>query len=522
MKEFGKMKDDYKAINTILGDKNQLSLEQWNKVRTVILKRNEIFELNHESFGAATTGRFLIAPEKPMVEECRLFARTMMSRIMNNVFKQKTSFHSKKIQTMISSLDSSSNQEIRPLLITRETQVNQNILPKRKQKDAFTKMLDPVYSDRPPRTFEWTIKAVRSIFDEKTLRDSKDIAESRELVSMPLFAFDWSKRQYGLDYLVHQCAWDLINSAREHQFKALDIELFRKFIDEDYSTEQLTFFLTVRALGLRKGIACVVKTMEEEIEYTTIYLTSFQAADLVKTVFEKAGSDVIDGIQKKVRSNVERRPVLTLDEKLLYISLPKFLEICVTEFNEYQRNQLKKILSVSRILPVVNSDTFTTTVRSLISNLSPQEISDLYRLGNQVNTNKTSITIDEVKTIFQNVSLLNKESKIYEFGKFAQQADSPEYKLVCRRWQSMKISIDEAFIEVEGTDKNPSIKQALINLQTEMTNVNSALTCYDVCGAQRSILSCTIALQTLLWTIHEPDAATIDKINQSIRSVLSL
>ena len=91
-----------------------------------------------------------------------------------------------------------------------------------KYNDNFTKLLDPQYANRPPRSFEWILKASRSIFDEKSVSDTTE----KNIINMPTFVLQWSTRQYGLNYLSYQCSWDLINSARAHQNKSNEIEMF--------------------------------------------------------------------------------------------------------------------------------------------------------------------------------------------------------------------------------------------------------------------------------------------------------
>ena len=508
LKEFEKMKSDYNAVSSILGE-NQISLEQWNEIRTVVLKKNDIFQVSSENYVSASTGSFSL--NHPYTKECNLFAKMMMSGIMDRIFKGKISYASRAVQASLIKETKS--------YTSVDTQVSQSLLQSKAKKDAFTKLLDPNYSDRPPRTFEWTIKAIRSIFDEKTLRDAKDISDGKSVSSMPDFAFDWSKRQYGLTYLVHQCAWDLINSAREHQYKAIEVSLFRQFIDLDMSTEQLTFFLRVRATALRKGVTCIVQTEEDQINYSCTFLASYQAIDLIKSVLQKAGETTINEAVRKVRNKLEKRPSPTLDEKILYISLGNILDICVSEFALYERLQLKKLINTVHIVPMPSNKEFSETMLNLIPTLTHQEIADLYRISVQYSKDNVETDLDELENMFRSRSLLSKENAIPELEVPAN-ANTKEYQLVNERWNKMKDTFNGAIEIASNMKQNPSLSQAILTLEAEMTNVCSSLTCYDICGAHRGLLSCTMALQNLMWTIKEPDPDTMDQVTQSINMIL--
>ena len=63
-------------------------------------------------------------------------------------------------------------------LITKEIQTNPVTIDAEFSQTDFIKLLDPTHKNRPPRTFEWTLKSIRSIFDEKTVKDLAEIPDN--------------------------------------------------------------------------------------------------------------------------------------------------------------------------------------------------------------------------------------------------------------------------------------------------------------------------------------------------------
>ena len=292
----------------------------------------------------------------------------------------------------------------RILLVDRETMCFSHELMKDEYKDNFTRLLDPAYSDRTPRSFEWIMKSIKSIYDEKTVKDAKDMKDMIDgksdfsmfnAMSMPLFALQWSMRQYGLEYLAHQCCWDLVNTARAHQSKAADIETFRKFLDEDYSTRQLTFFLRMRTICMRRGITLPVNIFIEDsaekelkgdsssndsVVYNQVFLTTSIAIEIIQKVFQKADQNIIDAAVKAVKNDVVRKPSPKADSSVSYVSMITVLNHSIEAFQNYELNELRKLMLCCQIKPKMDSKTFKLLVRDLIPSSNDQDVADLYRL----------------------------------------------------------------------------------------------------------------------------------------------
>jgi hypothetical protein len=193
---------------------------------------------------------------------------------------------------------------------------------------------------------------------KKTLKDATDLKERREVSPMPQFTLQWSTRQYGLNFLAHQCCWDLVNSARAHQFKVLEIEVFRKFLDGDYTTAHLTFFLRVRANCLRRGITITSRVKDSDEAYSEVILTSSTATNLIRKLFEKTGQNFINMMIRKLRDEFVKKSLPTVDPSVSYVSVIVLCHQCVETFAKYELLELRKMLQFVQLRPKVDSKQF--------------------------------------------------------------------------------------------------------------------------------------------------------------------
>ncbi|OHT01756.1 hypothetical protein TRFO_31320 [Tritrichomonas foetus] len=505
------LKNDYDACKEIVGD--TISLESFDKLKEILLTRNGHFVPTNEKLMEAQDGSFSLDNEntKAQTDSIRLYAHTLMVRIMSKAC-QFPSKAEKSIQAT----------EPKVAKIDQSTEIQQHELKQSEYKDNFTRLLDPTYSDRPPRTFEWMMKSIRSIFDEKTVKDNNDINEGKRPTAMPLFTLQWSMRQYGLDYLAHQCCWDLVNSARAHQYKAPEIEVFRKFLDEDYSTSQLTFFLRVRTVCLRRGITLTVKSKESDEQYNEVFLTTQTAIEIAEKVFAKAGQTVIDMITRVIKDDIVRKPSNKVDQSVTYVSMISLLNRSIEAFLNYEMIELKKLMSCFQIKPRMDNQHFKQLVKELIPTATDQNTSELYRLMLSSQVEKTLVTKKKFVAQFMARSLLSKEntSEVFEIDKM--QTPTPEFENVKEKWKSLILVLDQELDKAENREKDPVLIHEMQCLRLEIDNVNGALTCYDAFGALRNILSCILAYQTLNWTLNAPQFSEMNEITDSIRNILRI
>ncbi|EAY00850.1 hypothetical protein TVAG_207530 [Trichomonas vaginalis G3] len=507
LKEFAKMKSDYAAASSILPSNAALSMDQWNQLRTIILKRNKIFEITPDNYSHAIIGNFQL--QNAYDDQTKIFARAVIAKIIKNAV-ERPSFKQSVVQT-------------NPVVLTvqkstRESQTDPNMFEERQRKDAFTRFLDPKYSDRQPRTFEWTIKAVRSVFDEKTLKDTTDINEGRKVSSMPQFALSWSTRQYGLQYLAQQCAWDLINSAREHQYKSPEIMIFREFLDEDLSVQQLTFFLKVRSQCLRKAIMIQIESEEGDEKYQSVFLASFHAIELIKSVLQKCGNEFVESAIKDLRTHFVRKPSPNVDEKFTYVSMINFLKIAIDFFNQYEHIALLRIANTTRIIPKVTPEEFISTISRLIPNLRMEEIHEIYRV-NCTNGNNECVTLslEEMIEKFKKQSLLsNDKTTLDDFP----QPSGEKFNHIMKIWEPLNQEVENLLEKAqEISEKEPSVAISIISVNAKVTAFHNSIACLDYNGAMQHIMNVMFELQNLKWRLDEPSFDSVNSIIEKIKPI---
>jgi hypothetical protein len=500
--DFQALKSGYDAC----GDATEgLSYAQFERLKKSILAQFTPNSTNGYEVIAVQTGEFQLADCRK--DDIRMFAHSLMSRIMDRACRS-VARREAGTQSVV----------VERAKVSRETNVQPTDFPKAGFGDAFTKLLDPHYADRPPRTFEWILKSLRSIFDEKTVKDATDSKEGRECVPMPQYTLQWSTRQYGLSYLSHQCCWDLVNSARAHQSKSLEIELFRRFLDGDYTTNQLTFFLRVRANCLRRGLTLSTRVTDCDAFFNEVFLPSSTALEFVRKLFDKAGQDLIDITIRQMRDEFVRRPSPTVDPSLSYIRMSVFCHQCVDAFGKYELFVLRQMLQFVQIAPKLDGKQFGQLVRGLAPSLTDQAVGELFRTMNATSANKVLMKKGKFKREFRARSLLSPESAA-AFDAIG--SPSPELERARAKWAQLQPRLDEVLETMHKTE-NPALAHALQCLRIEMDQVSASLTCYDVIGVHSHILSAIISWQSLQWAKAESDPEVMDQLITAIRGILQI
>lgn len=584
VQEIRELKKDFDACQEFVGD---ITLDSFKKLKERILSRNGRFVPNTENLMRAQDGTFNIIREDETVppsegfhDTLRMFVHSLMNRVMDKscftVFFSTIGIQSTEAELMSeeegcnkNDFSNTSNLRLpsnsmsqshcvipttRTMLVDRETMCFQHELMRDEFGDNFTKLLDPAYSDRPPRSFEWLVKSIKSIYDEKTVKDTKDYSDMAKMgnggssslfkaISMPLFALQWSMRQYGLEYLAHQCCWDLVNTARAHQSKAADVETFRKFLDEDFTTTQLTFFLRMRTICMRRGITLPVSIFVDDnadnegnsegnsnnsVVYNQVFLTLSIAIEIIQKVFQKAGQEAVDAAVRAVRHDIVRKPSPKADTSVTYVSMISLLNHSIEAFQNFELNELRKLMKCCSVKPKLDNKGFRQLVRELVPSANDQNVAELYRLmlSQPAESDSTieKVVLSKKKFIekFYSKSLLSKENteEIFDIEKFY--SSSPEFESVKEKWKSLLPLFDDALEDAEKREKDPSLSHEMQCLKLDIDNVNTSLTCFDVFGAHKNILTCLIQYQELVWTFKTPEIELMDETTNSIMNILKI
>ena len=90
------------------------------------------------------------------------------------------------------------------------------------------------------------------------------------------------------------------------------------------------------------------------------------------------------------------------------------------------------------------------------------------------------------------------------------------------KWKSLVPLFDNAIEDAEKREGDLSLSHETLCLKLDIDNVNSSLTCFDVFGAHKNILTCLIQYQELLWTFKTPEIESIDETTNSIMNILKI
>jgi hypothetical protein len=121
-------------------------------------------------------------------------------------------------------------------------------------------MLSPRESVRPKqRPLAWLMRLVEELYDSRYAKDTADLrnetaaAENGDAAALqqqpfPAFVVDFFTKRYGLRALIDQNAWDLLYNVTLHRDARPEVDVFARFLSEQYDADDLLFFLYVRSV----------------------------------------------------------------------------------------------------------------------------------------------------------------------------------------------------------------------------------------------------------------------------------
>jgi len=501
--EFSKLKEEYIAAKTILGEEaTPISLDSWSKLRELVLSRSKNATLTTKSFLESQKGTMIL--DQSQGESIRVFSNYIISRIMDRCTRSVS-----RTSNVTQTYDTSQKiiKESIGILADPSNQSDSGL---------FVQMLDPTYKDRPPRPFEWIIRSCRGIFDEKTTKDISDINEGREPLSMQDFVIQWATRQFGLSFLAQQCAWDLVNSSRFHQNKAQEINMFRMFLDGVYCLDQLTFFLRIRQICIRRGISIQNKAKDSEEQYNEVFLTSYQGEEIIKSTLRQAGEEEVEFALRKIKDDIIKKVSQNLDASLSYVPMTSVCRQCIECYERHSKTELRRILGSIKINPSVSEKHMESVIISILPILSHQETKELYQQLFIQKRDRKKITVDELGEIFKMRSLLSKDHSVDGF-----QSEAPEgFESTLSQWRLLRTQYTAIINSIQKSEINPIATHAALILQQEMEKVHSAIACFDVIGMQKLIVSSLFAYKNLVWSLNPPSISEVDQMLNNLKDII--
>lgn len=432
--QFSQIKSDMEIIQDVIPKENgKIVIRSANdlvKLRDVILKNNKIFDFNIKSITKAHYGNFYL--NECSDDQARIFSKWMMERIIKTAcFSATLTTSGAQTEAMDQIKDESDDEEEEKVEKGENNNgISISLLNLIKQ-SRFCGLLTSDYSTRKPKPFDWVIKTIRSIFDEKTIDDKTNERDGLTILNLPEYVLIWAFRQYGNDELIQKGCWDLFISAHFHMQRYLEIALFCRFLDEYWTTPQLSFFLKCRAWCLKRCISIPVEHLDLNEYFTETYLTKNQVQDFIQTFFQNSEPELVEDLTIRGCSCVDQER--GNEDENACIPLQRILEIAVGEQFDARVRRLRKMLAFFRPVPRMSLRRFAMFVRSLIVNIDTNMINSLFRSSLVQNKIRTELDQDAFSRLFNSLEPVEpNNSEKFSCSDFAE--FSNVYAMVLNRW----------------------------------------------------------------------------------------
>jgi len=128
-------------------------------------------------------------------------------------------------------------------------------------KSRFLAITQGAHTKRSVKSKRWILKTIHEIFDSKHKSDGNCLRENRAILALPEFIFhEYIPSRFGIKNLVDAMCWDIHNATQTYsqashaeKYKVTSAELkeidtFRRFLEEELSLTDLSFYLKARAV----------------------------------------------------------------------------------------------------------------------------------------------------------------------------------------------------------------------------------------------------------------------------------
>jgi len=419
--EFNQNKKDMASVQKVMGENLVIhNIDDIKSIREVVLKNNNIFDWSQVSIQKARKGLFNIY--KTSNDEARLFAEWTVQGILERSVKARF-FESTCMQTdpeAVITLDKDQNEE------EDEGSSHEQKKPKMIKSSRFLSSLKTDYSGRSPKPLDWMIHTIRSIFDQKTIDDRTDIVPFHEYI------IKWATRYYGEDELAQKSCWDIYLTSHFHMQKCLEVMIFVRFLDEQWTLDQLVFFLACRKWILQRCISIPIQNNDigEYIQETK--LTKAQVHDFFHHHFHKTQPELVQDLT--VRGWDCFDSLADLNKEGACIPMYRILELAVGEQHDERIRRMRRMFSFFRIIPRMSGKRFSTLIKRMLPNIDNGMIDSIYRTSVIPNTARTDVEAEEFIQKFNNPDF---SIDCSDFSQF-----SDQYAMVLNRWKQFSPFLD--------------------------------------------------------------------------------
>jgi len=480
--QFKQIKSDMIVAQRVLDTKGEpIVITQFDdlmKVRKAILKNNGIFDYCVESISGANQGDFLI--NRSSIDQSRLFSEWIIERVMNKAVSWKSRIHNESQTDAIEAINESTSNNnpsiIEEKVVEKFKFSPKSLLPFLKQSRLAT-LLKTDESSRPPKPIDWLIHSIRSIYDEKTIDDRTNLRKGMGAFQLPEYLLIWAFRQFGKDDLIQKGCWDIFISSHFHIQRYLEISMFVHFLDENWTCEQLSFFLSCRAWILERSISIATDNLELKEYLTETYLTKTQVADFFKYHFPNTEPELVqDLIIRGCSCSDQSRGN---EDEVATIPMNRILELAIGEQHDEKIRRFRRMLAFYRPIPRMTLKRFHVFCRSLIVNIDPNMIDSLYRSSLVHNLIRKDMIHEQFSSIFKSngpILPINYNNSTISCESFAHY--SPLYSLVLTRWGQFSAFLTRMISSIQKI-KNDEAKIMVNEIRHEVFQLLEAKFTFD-------------------------------------------
>jgi hypothetical protein len=392
------------------------SYEEYAKLRRILFKHEDEFRIPPEAIADMETGNIRLQDADK--DHLRLFVASMIDSVLYRAARKKPA-HEILTQTLT------------PQPIPEAGNAHFQRIAK---ESRFISLVGIDYSRRNPRQFSWLLETINAIYEEKRADDEKALATGSPLVPLPEYVIKYAKDQKKLQFLADQFCWDIHITAHEHNGRAPPADMFVSFLDEQFSTEQLAFFLLCRSDCLKVGSAVTVTTRDQVETYNEYFVSDDQVRIALEIWWKDRNR--LEFFNSIIECSVSR-PAVHLEATKKYVGMHDILLSSVLMYADDKLRKLRECLAETRITPRLNQMHFNRLLKTLIPELTEQDLAEFHKATVMQGKRRANVPVQAFVQKFKGNSVLrNKRGGI-------EQSDEnlDVFNIVLERWQATQLDL---------------------------------------------------------------------------------
>ena len=389
--------------------------DDFDKIKEILFEHDDHFQMEVRKMEDAEDGVFEINGKDITPDCARLFATRITKDIINNAIRKTPTKHA-NIQTLSNyqmeqmiAENNETSSEGRPTNSKSngkrvDKQNTSGTLKNRHLNLSLRERLSDQFSDRPAKSFQWIIGAIRELYNAKEIENKNRLQKKLKPRDFSSSIIQFADQKFSLDFVKEQYCWDVNNTSHELRQASPEIDIFVSFIDNEYNSEQLAFFLIVRNDCIRNGSSTYLQTKDQKETYSEYFIPADERLeDLLKKWWQ-------DRYKPQYLSNLVNlsipRPSINFEATTRYVAMHDILQQSVINYFEDTVERLKESLKCYRIIPRLNLEEFVHLVRSIIPSATMQQVLIFYRLAISKGSKKYELNANKFIDLFSRTSLL--------------------------------------------------------------------------------------------------------------------